>query len=121
MLIRKLQNCEKIIAGDRTFLSELMHPERSYNFHGRYSLAQAKVLPGKASIKHKLKTDEVYYILSGTGEIHINEEKATVEPGDVIDIPPNSVQWIRNTGDTDLVFLCIVDPAWKASDEEILE
>jgi len=39
----------------------------------------------------------------------------------VIYIPPNSVQRIKNIGPNDLIFLCIVDPAWKPEDEELVE
>ena len=120
MLVRKLSECKLITAGDGTGLRELLHPGRDYPFFGRYSLARASVAPGKASIKHRLRTDEVYYILDGTGVLHVNDDSSTVESGDAIDIPPGSVQWIENTGTSDLHFLCIVDPAWKTEDEDIL-
>ena len=119
--IRKLTDCAEITAGDRTRLRELLHPDRDYPFEGKYSLAHAIVPPGQASIRHRLKTDEVYYILSGRGEMHIDDESAVVVPGDAVEIPPGSVQWIRSTGEGDLEFLCIVDPAWRAEDEDVLE
>lgn len=49
------------------------------------------------------------------------DEVADVGSGAVIDIPPEAVQWIENTGKTDLVFICIVDPAWCPEDEKILK
>jgi mannose-6-phosphate isomerase-like protein (cupin superfamily) len=52
--------------------------------------------------------------------MHVDDESADVVAGDALDIPPNSVQFIENTGDEELAFLCIVDPAWRAEDEEIL-
>jgi len=33
--------------------------------------------------------------------------------------PANSSQYIENTGNEDLVFLCIVNPAWRREDETI--
>ncbi len=120
MLIRKLKACPAITAGDHTRLKELLHPDRDYSFSGRYSLAWATLPEGKASSPHRLESDEVYYILEGTGEMHINEERAVVGPGDAVEIPPGSVQWIRNDGPGELVFLCIVDPAWRDEDETIL-
>lgn len=120
MRIRKLKNCTEIIAGDSTILRELLHPDRDYPFDGRYSLAHAKLHPGTQSVKHRLKTDEVYYILKGRGEMYIDDESAIVEAGDAIDIPPGAVQSIKNIGDDDLEFLCIVDPAWREDDEEVL-
>jgi mannose-6-phosphate isomerase-like protein (cupin superfamily) len=121
MLIRKLHDCKEITAGDGTRLRELLHPKRSYPFSGRYSFAYASVPPGKRSKRHRLATDEVYYIISGQGKMFINGQTAEVGPGDAIDIPPDAEQYIENTGDQDLAFLCIVDPAWRVEDEVVLE
>ena len=52
--------------------------------------------------------------------MHIGDESAEVSVASAVYIPPRSVQFIENTGDGDLVFLCIVDPAWRASDEQVL-
>ena len=120
MTIRKLKYCEEIIAGDGSRLRELFHPDREYTFTSRFSLAHATVPVGEKTLKHRLKSDEVYYILSGRGELHIDHEIIEVETGDAIDIPPGSTQWIRNTGGDDLVFLCVVDPAWQQEDEEVM-
>ncbi len=120
LLIRKLNAGPGIIAGDHTRLRELLHPNRDYPFSGRYSLAHAVLAPGASSLKHRLASDEVYYILSGQGIMHINEESAEVASGDAIDIPPGSVQWLTNAGEVDLCFLCIVDPAWRAEDERLI-
>ncbi|UCE23743.1 MAG: cupin domain-containing protein [Candidatus Zixiibacteriota bacterium] len=121
MLVRKLKNCPLIVAGDGTHLRELLHPGRDYPFSGSYSLAHAILPAGESSLKHILKSDEVYYIVSGRGEMHIDDEVRPVEAGDGVDIPPGSCQWLVNTGPSELEFLCIVDPAWRAEDEEIIE
>lgn len=118
MHIKALQDCEAFIAGDETELRELLHPDKA-NLALRYSLAHAVVPQGQASLPHRLKTSEVYYILSGSGEMLINNEAEAVQTGHTIYIPPNATQWIRNTGEGDLAFLCIVDPAWRAEDEEV--
>ena len=52
--------------------------------------------------------------------MHIDEDAGLVEQSDTIYIPPHSVQFIENIDQTDLKFLCIVDPAWKIEDEEVL-
>lgn len=120
MLIRRLTDCPEIIAGDHTRLRELLHPDRGYRFEGRYSLAHAVVEPGQSSQPHRLQSSEVYYVLSGEGEMHIDSDSAPIRSGDAVVIPANSVQWARNCGTVPLVFLCIVDPAWKAEDKEVL-
>jgi mannose-6-phosphate isomerase-like protein (cupin superfamily) len=120
MFIKDLKKCEEIIAGDNTTLRELLNPLKE-DIIIRYSLAHAKVKPGEITYAHRLKSSEVYYVLEGEGEMYIDSEKEKVSAGQAIYIPPNSIQRIRNTGISDLVFLCIVDPAWKPEDEELVE
>ncbi|UBF28632.1 cupin domain-containing protein [Kovacikia minuta CCNUW1] len=118
MLIRKLNACEEFVAGDGTLLRELLHPDKQ-PIELRYSLAQAILPVGQTSIPHSLKTSEVYYILRGRGEMSINSETESVEPGDAIYIPPNARQSIYNNGAEPLVFICMVDPAWRKEDETV--
>ncbi|QQE64577.1 mannose-6-phosphate isomerase [Leptolyngbya sp. BL0902] len=118
MLIRKLLDCPEFVAGDGTRLRELLHPDKQ-DIALRYSLAHAIVPVGQVSLPHALTTSEVYYILSGSGEMHIDDESQRVEPGDAIYIPPNARQCIRNVGDVPLVFICLVDPAWRKEDETV--
>ncbi|MBD2256484.1 cupin domain-containing protein [Pseudanabaena sp. FACHB-2040] len=120
MLIRKLLDCPEFIAGDGTQLRELLHPDKQ-SLQLRYSLAHAIVPVGQVSTPHALKTSEVYYILQGQGEMHIDDETQTVEPGDAIYIPPDARQFIRNTGQEPLVFICLVDPAWRKEDETVFD
>lgn len=123
MLIRKLLDCEEFIAGDGTLLREVLHPDKQA-VALRYSLAHAIVPVGQTSIPHALATSEVYYLLSGEGEMHIQPESSELEvqsvsAGDLVYIPPHAKQWIRNCGPEPLVFLCIVDPAWQVADETV--
>ena len=120
MLVQKLNECEEFIAGDNTILRELLHPDKQPLALG-YSLAHATLPVGKTSQPHSLTTSEVYYILSGKGEMHIDDETQIVEPGDAVYIPPNTRQFIRNSGKELLVFICIVDPAWRKEDETVYE
>ncbi|MGF1566711.1 MAG: cupin domain-containing protein [Nodosilinea sp.] len=120
MLIRKLLDCPDFTAGDGTQLRELLHPDKQA-VDLRYSLAHAIVPVGQVSTPHALTTSEVYYILSGQGEMHIDADLSSVEPGDAVYIPPHARQYIRNTGPIPLVFICIVDPAWRKEDERIFD
>jgi mannose-6-phosphate isomerase-like protein (cupin superfamily) len=119
MIIRDLEICDEIIAGDQTILRELLHPGKA-QLQIRYSLAHATVKLGQSSLPHRLKTSEVYYILEGKGIMFVDDESAEIHSGQAIYIPPNSTQYIKNTGASDLKFLCIVDPAWRSQDEEVL-
>ncbi len=119
VLIKRLKDCREITAGDRTRLRELLHPARDAA-EIRYSLAVAWLAPGKRSQAHRLKTAEVYCLVRGSGVMHIGAEAEEVTTGDAVYIPPGSVQWLENTGRDEIEFVCIVDPAWRPEDEEIL-
>jgi mannose-6-phosphate isomerase-like protein (cupin superfamily) len=119
MLIKDLESCDEFVAGDNSVLRQLLHPDK-FDITCRYSLAHATVKPGHTTTPHRLKTSEVYYILEGEGLMSIDGESEAVRPGQAIYIPPRATQYIENTGNSDLKFLCIVDPAWRAEDEEIL-
>ena len=122
LLIRKLSDQKLIIAIDGTLLRELLNPEIDKEKPKLgFSIAHAIVKPHQASLPHRLKTSsEVYYIIQGKGRVHIDDETSDVVAGDTIYIPPNARQYIENTGDIDLAFLCLVDPAWRAQDEELI-
>jgi len=120
MFIRDLSKCKKFIAGDNSILRELFNPLKD-KLKLRYSLAHAIVKPNQLTYKHRLKASEVYYILEGKGVMYVDKESKNIKSGQAIYIPPNSVQQIKNTGKKNLVFLCIVDPAWQHKNEEILE
>lgn len=122
MLIRRLENLKEIIAIDETILREIINPlHDDGNLKLDYSIAHAIVKPGNASLSHRIKTSsEIYYILKGSGRMYVDEESEDVGPDDTIYVPPNATQHIENTGDTDLVFLCIVYPSWRAEDEELV-
>ncbi|MEM6822481.1 MAG: cupin domain-containing protein [Verrucomicrobiota bacterium] len=86
------------------------------------SLAEARVPAGSATAEHKHpKTEEIYYILEGSGTMKIGEETQTVRVGDGIAIPPGEPHKIWNTGSEDLVFLCMCAPAYTDEDTILLE
>jgi mannose-6-phosphate isomerase-like protein (cupin superfamily) len=120
MLIRKLKDCEEFSAGDETILRELLHPDKQ-PIDLRYSLAHAVLPVGATSLPHDLTTSEVYYVLSGVGEMSIDGQVSRIEPGDAVYIPPNAKQFLHNSGDEPIVFLAIVDPAWREEDETIYD
>jgi len=119
MIIKDLAKCRYFQAADNTCICELLHPGRE-GLDLPYSIAHAILPPGAASLPHRLKTStEVYFILVGEGEMHIDSEKVRVRAGQAILIPSGSWQHIRNTGGLNLEFICLVNPFWRAEDEEV--
>jgi mannose-6-phosphate isomerase-like protein (cupin superfamily) len=76
------------------------------------SIARARLEPGMTTQWHSLReTWERYLIVEGTGIAEIGElEPARVVPGDVVCIPPDTPQRIRNAGSGELIFYAICSP-----------
>jgi mannose-6-phosphate isomerase-like protein (cupin superfamily) len=85
------------------------------------SLAEATLLPGGSTEAHRHpRTEELYYILRGEGQMRVGEEWRGVGAGDGILIPSGSLHQIRNAGPQPLVFLCCCAPPY-AHEDTILE
>ena len=61
--------------------------------------------PGSAIGYHLQKEDEIYYIVSGTGEMKMNGETFPVKAGDGILTRPGSSHGLTQTGKEDLVVI----------------
>jgi mannose-6-phosphate isomerase-like protein (cupin superfamily) len=87
------------------------------------SIARARVTPGKSTRWHRVrKTAERYLILEGKGRVEVGLlPPREVNPGDVVLIPPDCLQRITNTGEQDLVFLCVCTPRFIPEAYEDLE
>ena len=120
MLIRTFDDCREFVSGDNCLLREYLHPDK-HAADIRYSLAIATVKPGGASTAHVLHASEVYYIINGRGVMHVDDEAKEVGPLDAVYIPAEATQWIENTGEDNLAFLCIVDPPWEPEIEEVFD
>ena len=80
------------------------------------SIARARVEPGVTTALHCLRDIvERYVIVSGMGMVEIDgQAPVAVAALDVVIIPANCSQRIRNAGDRDLIFLCICTPRFAA-------
>lgn len=87
------------------------------------SIARARVEPGVTTKQHRVVgTIERYVLLEGCGQAYVEGLGVQdVAPGDVVVIPAGAVQSIKNTGDSDLVFLCICNPRFEWENYESVE
>ncbi len=83
----------------------------------RCSLAE-EVLPAGASVgrHHHLETEEVYYILDGTGRMTVGSEAREVGAGDAIFIPRGHTHTLENTGHAPMTILLVCGPAYSYED-----
>lgn len=115
MDIVNLQDTTPFTTVDGSTIRELM-AYRNSSVRNQ-SLAEARLPPGRATIPHHhAVTEEIYYILSGTGSMTLGTETRSVGPGDAIAIPPGERHTILNTGSDELVFLCMCAPCYEHAD-----
>lgn len=124
MYIFDTRNAGYFRARDDSILCELIHPKNLEEPEIRSlkcSVVHAIIHPGDRTLPHRLKkTAEIYYIISGSGMMHMEGERSPLLGGMAVLIPPGAVQYVMNTGKDNLEFIAICDPAWKEEDEEIL-
>jgi mannose-6-phosphate isomerase-like protein (cupin superfamily) len=81
------------------------------------SLAEATLAPGRATRRHyHARTEEIYVVLAGTGELEVDGERRAVAPGDAVLIPPRARHQIRADELGELRFLCCCAPAYSDED-----
>jgi mannose-6-phosphate isomerase-like protein (cupin superfamily) len=67
--------------------------------------------PGKSTRGHAHPgQEEVYYFVSGTGQMELDEEKFNVQGGDVVLIPDGAFHRVHNSSRANsLYFVCVFD------------
>lgn len=81
------------------------------------SLAEASLEPGQATERHyHARTEEIYVLLEGEGEMEVEGDRSHVGPGDAILIPAGAWHQIRATGSGPLRFLCCCAPPYSHDD-----
>jgi mannose-6-phosphate isomerase-like protein (cupin superfamily) len=113
--IRSLAAAEPFTTADGSTIRELCGLPTGGTV--QQSLAEATLEPGRATDRHyHAKTEEIYFVLAGSGEIELDGERAVVGPGDAVPIPPRAWHQIRNTGSEPLRFLCCCAPPYRHED-----
>ncbi len=81
-----------LIAGERTETRDL-------------ATGIAEVAPGAELMRHRHEPAEIYFIVSGRGEMEIGDRWQPVGPGCAVYIPPDVQHGLRCTGAEPLVFV----------------
>ncbi|NYT19296.1 MAG: cupin domain-containing protein [Methanosarcinales archaeon] len=104
------------------FIGNLFHPAKiEKEVDVNYSIAHVIIKPGKTIEPHMMTKPEVYYILEGEGLLYIEDVPFELTKGKLVHIPANSKQYTENTGNVDLEFFAIDQPAWAEENEEMVE
>ena len=115
MDIQNIDRVEAFTTKDGSEIRELLAHRNSCIRN--QTLAEARVAPGASTAPHHhVKTEEIYYILTGQGLMRVGDKTQAVGPGDAIAIPPGALHQITNTGKEVLKFLCCCAPGYEHED-----
>lgn len=60
---------------------------------------------------HNQEQEEVYFIVEGTGEMCLGQERQTLKSGQAVFIPPGEFHQLTNVGETPLIMIYCYGPA----------
>jgi mannose-6-phosphate isomerase-like protein (cupin superfamily) len=114
VIVRSLEEAEPFTTADGSTIRELLGlptaPVRNQ------SLAEAALEPGQATERHyHAESEEIYYVVEGSGEMELDGEHGRVGVGDAVLIPPGARHQIR-ADESGLHFLCCCAPAYRHED-----
>jgi mannose-6-phosphate isomerase-like protein (cupin superfamily) len=108
MQVESLASAEPFTTKDGSTIRELHHTAGQ-------SLAEATLEPGQATDRHHhARTEEIYFLLDGEGEMEVDGDRRHVTPGDAVLIPAGA--WHQIGAETPLRFLCCCAPPYSHDD-----
>jgi mannose-6-phosphate isomerase-like protein (cupin superfamily) len=108
MQVESLASAEPFTTKDGSTIRELHHTAEQ-------SLAEATLEPGQATDRHHhARTEEIYFLLDGEGEMEVDGDRRHVTPGDAVLIPAGA--WHQIRAETPLRFLCCCAPPYSHDD-----
>jgi mannose-6-phosphate isomerase-like protein (cupin superfamily) len=108
--LRSLDGAEPFTTKDGSTIRELQHTRSQ-------SLAEAALEPGQATERHyHQRSEEIYLVTKGSGELEVDGETRTVRRGDAILIPPGAWHTLENKGTSELLILCMCSPPYSHED-----
>jgi len=118
-VIRRAADAAEYLTEERCFVSEYSNSPTD----PAVSIARARVTSGETTAWHRLDGIVERYVISrGEALVEIGDAgPARVSTGDVVIIPAGVRQRITNTGNDDLLFLCICTPRFEWRCYESLE
>lgn len=90
-----IRDNEVYVVEDNRFLNNLvlsktiLHPKNETSGHSHPGL------------------EEVYLFKSGSGTMQLDEDQFPIQSGDIVLIPDGAFHKVFNTGDEDLIFVCV--------------
>ena len=105
-----IDKAEPFVTKDGSTIRELHHTAEQ-------SLAEATLEPDQATERHYHRaSEEIYFVLKGSGRMEVDGDTRTVRRGDAILIPPGAWHTLENNGSSELRILCCCSPPYSHDD-----
>jgi mannose-6-phosphate isomerase-like protein (cupin superfamily) len=110
MDVTSLNTVEAFTTKDGSTIRELHHTAQQ-------SLAEATLEPDQATQRHYHRlSEEIYFVIKGSGELEIDGERRHIRPGDAALIPAGAWHELVNDGNSELRILCCCSPPYSHDD-----
>jgi mannose-6-phosphate isomerase-like protein (cupin superfamily) len=110
MKVASLNEIEAFVTKDGSAIRELHHTALQ-------SLAEATLEPGQATQRHHHRvSEEIYFVVKGSGDMEVDGERTRIRPGDAVLIPPGAWHSLENDGTSELRILCCCAPPYSHDD-----
>jgi len=110
MDVTNIDKAEPFVTKDGSTIRELHNTAEQ-------SLAEATLEPDQATDRHYHRaTEEIYFVLKGSGRMEVDGDTRTVRPGDAVLIPPGAWHTLDNNGSSELRILCCCSPPYSHDD-----
>ncbi|NQT15856.1 MAG: cupin domain-containing protein [Planctomycetes bacterium] len=73
-----------------------------------FSMRQFEIAPGGHTPKHSHAHEHEVFVLEGAGVVLEGDREHALRAGTVVYVSPTTSHQFRNTGDSPLVFLCLI-------------
>jgi mannose-6-phosphate isomerase-like protein (cupin superfamily) len=108
--VASISGVEFFVTKDGSTIRELHHTDVQ-------SLAEATLEPDEATQRHYHRaTEEIYFVLKGSGRMEVDGETRMVRPGDAVLIPAGAWHTLENNGTSELRILCCCAPPYADAD-----
>jgi mannose-6-phosphate isomerase-like protein (cupin superfamily) len=108
--VKSLNRVESFTTKDGSEIRELHHTDAQ-------SLAEASLEPDQATERHYHRlSEEIYFVVKGSGTLEVDGEERRVRPGDAVLIPPGAWHSLENDGTSELRILCCCSPPYSHED-----
>lgn len=105
-----------ITALDGALIYELMSSKERKELD--VALAVGFLPAARKAIPHYHKiSEELYYVISGTGKARVDDQNFNMRKGSMVYIPTNAIHALENTSDSEeLEILCVSSPSYSEGD-----